>query len=39
MTAPERRGIMLGLSERVASLTQRKRRKGGRRGRLDGMAT
>ena len=30
----ERRGIMQGLPERVTSLTQRKRRKGGRRGRF-----
>jgi hypothetical protein len=30
----ERRDIMAGLSERVATLTLRKRRKGGRRGRL-----
>jgi hypothetical protein len=31
----ERRGIMDGLPERVASLTARKQRKGGRRGRLE----
>jgi hypothetical protein len=30
----ERREIMAGLPERVATLTQRKRRRGGRRGRL-----
>ena len=30
----ERHGIVVGLPERVATLTQRKRRKGGRRGRF-----
>jgi uncharacterized protein len=30
----ERRDIMAGLAERVATLTLRKRRRGGRRGRL-----
>ena len=33
--AEERRAIMAGLSERVATLTLRKRRRGGRRGRLE----
>jgi predicted Fe-S protein YdhL (DUF1289 family) len=32
----ERRNIMTGLPERVATLTQRKRRRGGRRGRIEG---
>jgi len=36
-TASERHTIMLGLPERVATLTQRKSRKGGRRGRLDAL--
>lgn len=34
MTPEERHGIMATLSERVATLTLRKRRRGGRRGRL-----
>lgn len=34
-SAGERREIMTGLAERVATLTLRKRRRGGRRGRLD----
>ncbi len=34
MTAAERRAIMEGLAERVSTLSLRKRRKGGRRGRL-----
>ena len=33
--AEERRAIMAGLPERVATLTLRKRRRGGRRGRLE----
>lgn len=36
ITPAERRGIMDALSERVETLTLRKRRKGGRRGRLGG---
>ncbi len=32
----ERKEIMAGLAGRVATLTQRKRRRGGRRGRLEG---
>lgn len=32
----ERKQIMASLPERVATLTQRKRRRGGRRGRLEG---
>jgi predicted Fe-S protein YdhL (DUF1289 family) len=34
LSASERHAIVLGLPERVATLTQRKRRRGGRRGRL-----
>lgn len=34
MSSAERRQIMTTLPERVSTLTQRKRRKGGRRGRL-----
>jgi uncharacterized protein len=34
MDAGERRRVMEGLPERVATLTQRKTRRGGRRGRL-----
>jgi uncharacterized protein len=34
-SADQRRSIMSELPERLATLTQRKRRKGGRRGRLD----
>lgn len=34
LTPLERRDIMAGLEERIASLTLRKRRRGGRRGRL-----
>jgi uncharacterized protein len=33
-TGEERRGVMAGLPERMASLTTRKRRRGGRAGRL-----
>ena len=36
LSIAERRDIMQGLPERVASLTQRKRRRGGRRGRIEG---
>ena len=36
--ADERRAIMAGLPGRVATLTRRKRRKGGRRGRLANTA-
>ena len=41
LSPSERHAIVLGLSERMASLTERKRRRGGRRGRLgmlDGAA-
>jgi predicted Fe-S protein YdhL (DUF1289 family) len=34
LSSAERHTIVLGLPERVATLTQRKRRRGGRRGRL-----
>ena len=34
-SAEQRRAIMAELPERLATLTQRKRRKGGRRGRLE----
>jgi predicted Fe-S protein YdhL (DUF1289 family) len=34
LSSAERHAIVLGLPERVATLTQRKRRRGGRRGRL-----
>lgn len=37
-SAEERRTIMTGLPERVTTLTLRKRRKGGRRGRLANTA-
>ena len=36
MSPDERRTVMATLPERVATLTQRKTRRGGRRGRLDG---
>jgi predicted Fe-S protein YdhL (DUF1289 family) len=35
LSVPERHHIVLGLAERLATLTRRKRRRGGRRGRLD----
>lgn len=35
LSVDERRTIMSGLPERVATLTLRKRRRGGRRGRLE----
>lgn len=34
MTPDERRGVMMTLPERVTTLTQRKSRRGGRRGRM-----
>ena len=34
LSAAQRHEVVLGLPERMASLTQRKRRRGGRRGRL-----
>jgi hypothetical protein len=37
-TPAERHGIIESLAERVASLTLRKRRRGGRRGRLEATA-
>ena len=37
MTVDERRTIMSALPERVATLTQRKTRRGGRRARLGGV--
>lgn len=37
MTAGDRRQVMSGLGERIESLTRRKRRKGGARGRRDGL--
>ena len=36
MTPPQRHAVMGGLADRVATLTLGKRRKGGRRGRLNG---
>ena len=36
MTPRDRHGIMMALPERLATLTQRKTRRGGRRGRLSG---
>jgi predicted Fe-S protein YdhL (DUF1289 family) len=38
MTADQRRGVMDVLPERVANLTSRKTRRGGRRGRLQAEA-
>ena len=37
MSVEQRRGVMDGLPERVATLTRRKTRRGGRAGRLQGL--